>query len=97
MSPTAGLVPKSGDGRYIKDANGDFICLAITSVEQARDAMAIDSRDMEEGELPRKSWIRLGKIFTLEKSLVVRSVGRINGSMLNTALRNLCGTIGYRV
>ena len=54
------------------DRHGDFICVAVTSVPTPEQSVAIDNSSMSTGELPRQSWIRCNKIFTLNESLVVR-------------------------
>ncbi|WP_435549902.1 type II toxin-antitoxin system PemK/MazF family toxin [Desulfobacterium sp. N47] len=47
------------------DGYGDFICVAVTSVPTPEYAVAIDDASMSAGNLPRQSWIRCNKLFTL--------------------------------
>jgi len=50
-----------------EDRYGDFICAAVTSVPATKYAVLIDNTSMKSGRLPRRSWIRCDKIFTLSK------------------------------
>jgi mRNA interferase MazF len=54
------------------DRHGDFIGAAVTSVPAAESAVPIDDTSMKSGKLPRRSWIRCDKIFTLSKDIIVR-------------------------
>jgi mRNA interferase MazF len=59
-------------------ANNDVVVAAITSnLEQGTYGCLIDAEDMERGQLPRRSKIRADKIYTLDKSIVVRRFGQI--------------------
>ncbi len=77
------------------DRHGDFIALAVTSVEQKSQALGVTAEDLSYGALPRSSWIRLDKVFTLSASSILKSIGTIEPAMLNKALAGLCSTVGY--
>jgi mRNA interferase MazF len=53
------------------DGQGDFIGLAITSKGYHANAIALTQPDMQTGKLPRPSWVRTDKVFTLNDSLMV--------------------------
>ena len=54
------------------DRHGDFIALAVTSVEQTEKGLSLTASDLCEGVLPKPSWIRLDKVFTFCQSPVSR-------------------------
>ena len=76
------------------DGHGDFIGLAITSKSHHADAIALKQRDMETGTLPKPSWIRTDKVFTLNDSLLVKTVGRVTAQLMRQALSAVCGKLG---
>jgi len=59
--------------------NSDFICCAITSNpnEQAY-CVDINDHDFEDGSLDFKSKIKVTKIFSLDKSLIQRTIAKLN-------------------
>ncbi|MGQ0594257.1 MAG: type II toxin-antitoxin system PemK/MazF family toxin [Gammaproteobacteria bacterium] len=76
------------------DGQGDFIALAITSKGYHASAVALTQPDMQGGKLPKPSWVRTDKVFTLNNSLMVKTVGRVTAEFLRQALSALCGKIG---
>jgi hypothetical protein len=44
--------------------------------------------------LPKQSWIRIDKIFTLSEALIVRHYGRLNRAVFGEAIKHLCDYIG---
>ncbi|WP_373509664.1 type II toxin-antitoxin system PemK/MazF family toxin [Thiocapsa sp.] len=77
------------------DHHGDFIGLAVTSVPQPEPHLAIAADALSEGELPMPSWIRVDKVFTLEKSLILCRFGRLNSETLRRAVSALCRRVGH--
>ncbi len=64
-------------------ATRDFISCGITSNLRNRAfSVLLDPSEMVEGMLPVRSRIKYDKIFTLEKSLVIKRVGKINPEKL---------------
>jgi mRNA interferase MazF len=57
------------------DRNGDFMGLAVTSVPTSESAIPIDEESMATGRLPKPSWIRYDKIFTLTQTIVIGHFG----------------------
>lgn len=76
------------------DSRGDFMGLAVTSVLTEKNAIGIDSGNMEDGFLPKKSWIRYDKIFTLNKSTLVKRYGSIKEDVFLKVINGLCEHIG---
>jgi mRNA interferase MazF len=76
------------------DYRGDFMGLAITSVVTEDNSVSIENSDMKDGFLPKKSWIRYDKIFTLSTSTVVRRYGSIKEDVFSEVINGLCQYIG---
>lgn len=65
-------------------SSDDIITCGITSnLKDTEYSILIDNDDLEYGNLPIKSRIKIDKIFTLEKTLFKKSIGKINKSVLN--------------
>ncbi len=77
------------------DHHGDFIGLAVTSVPQPEPHLAVTAEAVSDGELPKPSWIRVDKVFTLEQSLILRRFGRLNSETLRRAVSALCRRVGH--
>ena len=57
----------------------DFICCGITSnLANRRNSVLLEPSGMVEGEIPVRSRIKYDKVFTLEKSLVVKELGKVS-------------------
>ena len=79
-----------------QDRYGDFICAAVTSVFTPKLAVAIDNASMSSGDLPRQSWIRCDKLFTLSSSIIVRHYGSLNHTAFNIVREKICGYLGCK-
>ena len=75
------------------DRHGDFMGLAVTSVFTEELAVAIDTKSMTCGHLPKPSWVRCDKIFTLSETLVVRSYGAMEDMVFSKVKEKLCSYI----
>ncbi|BCB25806.1 hypothetical protein SKTS_06920 [Sulfurimicrobium lacus] len=75
------------------DGFGDFIALAITSKGYHANAVTLVQDDMEEGVLPKPSWIRTDKVFTLSHDFIVSMVGRVSGKVVEQAVMGLCNKV----
>ena len=78
------------------DRHGDFVCLAITSVSQSEAAIFIQPVDLQEGSLPKPSWIRTEKVFTLSQDIVVRKFGSLGGLVWDRVRSEMCTAIGCK-
>lgn len=77
------------------DKHGDFIALAVTSVPTMEHALRIDNHALAEGQLPKESWIRFDKIFTLHQSSIVKTLGALVPTAIEAVLHGLCQRVGY--
>ena len=48
-----------------------------------------------QGTLPRPSWIRLDKIFTLSESSIIKTFGTLSPQTVQRVLKGLCAVVGY--
>ena len=61
----------------------DFVCCGITSnLNNQPYSILLDPGDMTEGVLPVRSRIKYDKIFTLEKNLVIKRLGKVNSVIM---------------
>lgn len=79
-----------------QDRHGDFICAAVTSVPTAESAVPIDNASMKSGQLPRRSWIRCDKLFTLSKSVIVRHYGSLDDNAFLNVKGRVCAYLGCK-
>lgn len=62
----------------------DIVVVALTSNVKPRDfTVTVTSDNLEEGILMARSMIRVDKIYTLNKSIVIRTFGRVNSGILS--------------
>jgi mRNA interferase MazF len=57
------------------DSFGDFLAVAITSQPGHADSVRIEDVDIVAGKLPKASWVRASKLFSLNRAVVVVSLG----------------------
>ncbi|MCP9931223.1 type II toxin-antitoxin system PemK/MazF family toxin [Cyanobium sp. AMD-g] len=66
---------------------GDFVLCQITSKSYAdRLAIPLSDSDFAEGGLKRESFVRIGKLFTANSSIVSGVAGRLNPVKMSEAL-----------
>ncbi|WP_157633648.1 type II toxin-antitoxin system PemK/MazF family toxin [Thioflavicoccus mobilis] len=73
---------------------GDFIGAQITSQLHHIPQLRLSDSDFALGRLPKPSVLRPDKLFTLNKDLVVRRVGRLNHPGFVRALAAICECLG---
>jgi len=78
------------------DRNGDFICLAVTSNSGHVDSIRIDQNDLKGGTLPKISFARSDKIYTLHTSLIRYRVGVLSDSKSHEIKNAYCSKIGCK-
>ncbi len=77
------------------DRHGDFIALAVTSIPQGRQAIRLDRATLTQDSVPKTSWIRLDKVFTLSERIIVKKFGQVKADILRDALDGLCRIVGF--
>jgi len=76
------------------DRFGDFIAAGITSVDQQDNAVTLDPSCLVEGSLPRKSWVRTDKIFTLSTDSIAKAFGTLRPEVFSAARAAICKNLG---
>jgi mRNA interferase MazF len=76
------------------DRFGDFVAAGITSVEQPENAVELEVGSLLNGRLPKRSWVRTDKLFTLSTGNVVKHFGVLKPSAFQTMMSSICQTIG---
>jgi mRNA interferase MazF len=76
------------------DRFGDFVAAGITSVEQPENAVELEVGSLLNGRLPKRSWVRTDKLFTLSTGNVVKHFGVLKPSAFQTMMLSICRTIG---
>lgn len=56
----------------------DLIVCGITSKSQGKGEVEIQNTDMSDGGLPLTSYVKLGKIVTLDQSIIKGTLGTVN-------------------
>jgi mRNA interferase MazF len=78
------------------DRRDDFIGLAVTSVPTEDMAVRLRPECMKNGKLPKISWVRYDKIFTLNISLVKTRYGAVGDDLFKDIAMRLCDYLGCR-
>ncbi len=69
----------------------DIIVLQMTAESQEKSVeILITYKDFSKGRLKREGFIRLDKVFTIDKSLVKYKVGSLKQEMFNNIVESLC-------
>ena len=76
------------------DRYNDFIGLAVTSTPVQEAALPLNPASMSHGSLPKPSWVRLDKVYTLDTGVVVRNIGKVTPACFSMVLRGFCHTVG---
>ena len=72
------------------DSRGDFTALAITSRFTEEYACEIAQDDLLEGDLPKKSWVRVKKVYTLNSGLAVYRFGKLKSGSYQVVKGEFC-------
>ena len=76
------------------DDFGDFIGVAITSQSGHVDAVLIGSDDLTLGQLPKTSWVRTSRLFSLNESMVIHRFGILKPKAYQLILQHICAGLG---
>ena len=72
--------------------SSDFVCCGITSSTiRANHSVFIESKDLAAGFLPKPSTIKVNTVFTLEKSIVIRSLGKVRSNIMERVKKQFFG------
>jgi mRNA interferase MazF len=70
----------------------DIVVVAITS-NLIQQGISLNNSDMSKGQLPKPSVIRCDKIYSLDKSIVIKSIGNVSNVIMNTVKAEIISLI----
>lgn len=73
------------------DQGRDIVLVAITSQTSAGNAITLRPEDCIDGELPKESFVKVAKIFTMHSTLVLKRLCALRPEKLEDVLRELRG------
>lgn len=74
----------------LNELNEDLILLAVTSqLSLVPHSIPVLPGDCEEGALPKKSMVKLTKVFTLSSTLVLKKLCRLSDRQLSVVLEGI--------
>lgn len=76
------------------DRKGDVIVAAITSQPGHVNAVSLENHHLREGALPKSSWIRPDKLYTVNCSLIKKSFANLKPEAMANLQHTLCPLIG---
>ena len=78
------------------DRRDDFIGLAVTSVRTDILSVPINESSMASGRLPKPSWVRCDKVFTLRQGDIVGNYGALKENVFSEVRRVMCENLGCK-
>ncbi len=78
------------------DHHGDFIAMPVTSRGYHQNSLSLEDK-MEQGVLPKPSWVRTDRVVTLNLSLVVKSFAMCTAILVDDAVSRCCAYMGGKV
>ncbi len=79
------------------DGFGDFLAAAVTSQAGHDDAISLQNDDLVEGRLPKTSWVRATKLFSLNRNNVVITLGSLKPDAFQRIQKEICFRLGCKV
>ncbi len=88
---------KKRPAMVLADLEGEDIILCQVTSQNTRDqySIALSNSDFETGSLNKPSNIRPNRLFTAEKSIILRKVGTIKRGLFETVVSRLFKIIRY--
>ncbi len=78
------------------DVFGDFLAAAVTSHTGHDDAITLQDDDIIEGRLPKTSYVRATKLFSLNGDVVVAALGSLKLESFERIHASICTRLGCR-
>jgi len=72
------------------DEYGDFLAVAITSQPDHADGIALANSDFQQGTLPKSSWLRAARLFTLNQDSIAGIFGRLTDAAFQRLHAEVC-------
>jgi mRNA interferase MazF len=78
------------------DAFGDFLAAAITSQAGHNDGIPLQDDDIVDGRLPKASWIRATRLFSLNRETVIVTLGNLKPKAYERIHSEICVKLGCK-
>jgi len=76
------------------DAFGDFLAAAVTSQAGHDDAISLQDHDIVDGRLPQPSWVRATRLFSLNRNMIIVTLGNLKPQAFERIHKEICVKIG---
>ncbi len=70
------------------DKSQDRICCLVTT-KPHKDDLKIEKNSFEEGTLPFKSFIKPHRIFTIQESIIIKKLCKVNNNLHNSVINKI--------
>lgn len=64
--------------KYSQECEDIVTCGITSNLKDSKYSILVDNSNLIEGSIPTKSRIKVDKLFTLEQSIVIKRLGRLN-------------------
>ena len=78
---------------YNKNADDIITCGITSNLKDSNYSVLIENKDLERGEIPIVSRIKVDKLFTINKIIVKKSVGKVKKHIIEAAKKELVSLI----
>lgn len=78
------------------DVFGDFLAAAVTSQPGHDDAISLQDDDIIQGRLPKASWVRATRLFSLNQGAVILKLGNLKPEAFERIHREICVKLGCK-
>lgn len=76
------------------DHFGDFLAAAVTSQAGHNDAIPLHDADLAQGSLPKASWVRATRLFSLNQNSVILTLGNLKPAAFERIHGEICAELG---
>src|SRR2546426_11954448 len=80
--------------RHNRDSRDFITCGIPSNLGNRQNSVMLDPSEMVDGSIPTQSRIKYDKVFTLEKGLVLRGLGKVSSQKLSQVRSGLISLLG---
>jgi mRNA interferase MazF len=81
--------------KYNDSADDLVICGITSNLKNSNFSVLFDNKDLVSGKIPAPSRIKADKLFTIEKTKVIKSVGLVSEKVLNDVKDEMIKLFGF--
>jgi mRNA interferase MazF len=79
--------------KYSQEREDIVTCGITSNIKDSKYSVLVDNSNLIEGNIPVKSRIKVDKLFTLEKGIVIKKLGKVNREIFEKVKRELFNLI----